>query len=196
LKKYNDFMKTHLLTLLLITLSFNSFGKQASGIYLNFSDYKNDKLTYENTLSKESPKIHIHEFFWNVPTIAVTQNGKKHAYKKSDIYGFKDRNNDVYRFYKNSEYRIIEAAQMYIYVLREHIAQSKGFKVVNRYYFSVTPETDIKPLTLGNLKDAYSKNEKFIDLLDQYFNSENVLEYDTLHKTFKVNYVLSKAINQ
>ena len=47
---------------------------------MNLSDYQHNKLAYESDCSKKT--IHIHDFFWNMPKIRVSDNGKKIAFKK------------------------------------------------------------------------------------------------------------------
>jgi hypothetical protein len=127
-------------------------------------------------------------------TITVVNSNKKYTLKKDELYGYKDCNNDVYRFYDNMEYRIAEAGNIYIYVRKENTAENKNNKVVNVYYFSAMADGEILSLTLSNLKKAYKDNESFSDLLDKFFNANDVCEYDEVHNTFKVNYVFSKTI--
>ena len=179
-------MKTIITVLLITTLS--TYAKSQSGIYMNLADFKNNKLTYENNCVN-GKAIHIHDFFWNMPKIKVKHDGKKITFRKSELYGYRDCNSDVYRFFHNTEYRIAEAGNIYIYVQEKNITQNKGYKVVNSYYFSTTPDGTILPLTFGNLENAFASNEKFISLLYQYFKSEVVHAYDKSHNTFKVNYV-------
>jgi hypothetical protein len=111
------------------------------------------------------------------------------------LYGYRDCNNHVYRFYKNITYQIAEPGRIYIYTKEENITQGKGYKVVNVYYFSVSAEGEIIPLTLNNLKSAYRDNKKFFELLSEFFNGNDVNEYDNIHKTFKVNYFYTNAMN-
>lgn len=188
--------KLEIILTFLLVLSFGSFAKSQTGIYLNLSDFKNNKLSCESEciLQRQPHAIHVHDFFWNMPNINVRCDGKKLTYKKSNLYGFRDCNNNVYRFYKNTEYRIAEAGNIYIYVQEKNIAQSKGYKVVNAYYFSTTPDGEIMPLTFCNLKNAYKNNEKFEELLDQYFSADGVHTYDKRHNTFKINYVFTKTL--
>ena len=186
--------KMKILLTALLVMSLNSYAKSQSGIYMNLTDYRNNKLTYEIGCTS-GEKIHIHDFFWNMATIKVVDDGKKYTLKKGELYGFRDCNNDVYRFYNNMEYLIAEAGNIYIYLRKENTAQNKNNKVVNVYYFSGTPDGEILPLTLGNLKKVYKSNDKFTDLLDKFFNAGDVSAYDEVHNTYKVNYVFSKTIN-
>jgi len=180
----------------LMVLSYGLSAKSESGIYMSTADFKNNKLTFESGCArgKHSLSIHLHDFFWNMPYITITEGGKKNVLKKSDVYGFRDCDNEVYRFYKNTEYRIAEAGNIYVYTQERNIAQSKGYKVINDYFFSVSASSEILPLTICNLKNAYSGNDKFLDLLDQYFGGSEVNEYDNRHKTFKINYVFAKSM--
>ena len=184
--------KLKILILMSLMVSANSYAKIVSGIYMSAADYKSGKLTYDSDNARSKTRIYIHDFFWNMPGVKIISDGKKYAYKKSELYGFRDQNNNVYRFYDNTKYRIAEAGKIYIYVQERNIAQSKGYKVVNAYYFSTTPNGNILPVS--NLKNVYRSNDTFCDLLDQYFGSVDVAAYDVKHATFRVNYVYSKSI--
>ena len=48
------------------------------------------------------------------------------------------------------------------------------------------------PLTLSNVKQAYQGNDKFLDLIDQYFGNGDVAAFDSIHNMYKLNYVYSK----
>jgi len=187
--------KTKIISTVLLIISLSTYAKSQSGIYKSASDFKNDKLTNQNTCSGRK-KIHTHDFFWSMPTVKVEENGKKYTYLKSELYGYKNCKNEVYRFYNNTEYQIAEAGNIYVYVQQKNITQSKGFIVVNAYYFSTTPDGEIMPLTADNLKKAFRTNDKFLGLIEQHINAENVPEYDQVHTTFKINYLYSKSINK
>ncbi len=190
-------IKLQIISICLSALSLNAYGQHHSGIYMNMSDYKNNKLTYEIPCTKEkhNQNIHLHDFFGNSPTITVNHEGKKYTLNKNEIYGFIDCDNKVYRFFKNEVYNIAEAGDIYIYIYTQtqNIAQSKGFKVVNNYYFSNSSAGPVLRLTKNNLKNEFRNNDKFIELLDQNFGNDDINAYNNLHKTFKINYVYSKA---
>jgi len=191
-------IQLQILILFLSVIQFNSYGQVMSGIYMNASDYKNNRLAYEKvcTSKKHTGNIRLHDFFGHTPYITVTGNGVKHKLKKSELYGFRNCKSEAYRFYNNAVYHIADAGNIYIYTQTQNIAQSKGFKVVNKYYFSTSQDSRILSLTIKNLKNEYHGSDKFIDLLDQFFTENNINEYDNNHKTFKVNYVFSKSVKQ
>ncbi len=186
--------KMRIMSTVMLIMSLSTYAKSQSGIYKSAADFKNDKLTNENVCGNRKT-IRLHDFFWSMPTIKVEENGKKFTYRKSELYGYRNCKNEVYRFYKNTEYQIAEAGNIYVYTQQKNITKSKGFIVVNAYYFSASPDGDIIPMTLENLKNAFRKNDKLLAVLEQYFNEENVQEYDQAHKEFKLNYLYSKSIN-
>jgi hypothetical protein len=180
--------------LLFLTVSFNAKGQ--TGLYMSAADCQQNKLTYEHTCNKGKGRqvVHLHGFFSDAANVTVNIDGNKYRIPKREIYGFRNCKGETYRFYKNAEYLIEEAGKIFIYSKTENIAQSKGFKVVNYYYFSTSPDAPILSLTYGNLRNSYHNNDRFLDLLDQYFATGEVTAYDNIHKTFKVNYVYKKAL--
>ena len=179
-----------ILTLIsLIALSFVSYAKSQNGVYMTADDFVNKKLSYD-----KDNKIHLNNSVWEMPYITVTDHSEKLKLNKNKIFGYADGDKKVYRFYKNAEYEIAEAGSMMIYMQVERIAQSKGFMVKKNFYFSTSAGSKIVPLTLDNLKSAYRTNERFIDLLDQFFSNSDVTTFDRIHNMYKVNYVFAKTL--
>jgi len=173
----------------LMILSVNTYAKGQSGIYLTLSDYTNKKLT-------QGAKIHPNNSVINTPYITITDNGKKQKLKKSEVFGYVDDKSNVYRFYKNEAYQIAEAGNIMVYVQKERNSQTKEYKVISHYYFSTMAGSEIIPLTLDNLKNVYRSNNRFLDLVDQFFSKSDVTAYDNIHNTYKVNYVFGKAMKE
>jgi hypothetical protein len=167
-----------------------------SGIYNTAADYSNNKLTYETQCStSKNNNIRLHNYFGYAPYVTVVAGGIKHRLKKSEVYGFRNCNNEVFRFYKNKEYKLSEAGHICIYTAQQNITQGKSFKLVNGYYFSTSFTGPILPLTYGNLENAYAGNEKFCELLEQFSGTNDASAYDSRHKTYKINYLFAKSIN-
>jgi len=181
--------KLQIIFTLLLVSSISSYAKGQNGIYLSSADYIHNKLSYEGTT-----KISTHNFFWSMPTVTVKSDDKKYRLKKSSIYGYRNSKDEVYRFYNNTEYRIAEAGSIYIYVKERNIAMSKGYKVVNTYYFSTSADGTILPLTIGNLRTVYNSNDKFRNAIDRLCDSEDICAFDSERHTFKINYLYSTTI--
>lgn len=164
-------------------------GHAQKGIYLTSADYAAGKLSYTEG------NIHLHHFWDNGAYVTVDNNGTKSKLAKSNIYGYKDHSNTT-RFYKNKEYKVLDTGNICIYVVAAKVAQSKGFKVLNTYYFSATANGAILPLSLSNIRYAYKGNDKFLDLADLYFANGDIQQYDEQHHTFRVNYVYAKAMGR
>jgi hypothetical protein len=183
---------TFLLLMLLIAVSASG----QAGIYQDVSDYRDNKISYEARCRKHRQAVRLHDFFVISPNVTVLSGGKKYRLKKSKLFGYRDCDNVVYRFYNNTAYHIAEAGKICIYIQTRNIPQGKSFKIVNDYYFSSAIDSGILSLSLVNLKAVYHNNEKFLDLLDQFFSCCYLHEYDNIHHTFKVNYVYNKSLVQ
>jgi hypothetical protein len=177
----------HILTFIVFCLQLqHATGQQ--GIFITVADYRNGKLTYENCT------LHLHNFLYDAPRVTVIENCKKVILQKDNIYGFRDKSNHNYRFYKNVAYLIAESGSLYIYTRSENITQGKGYKVVNLYYFSTSAESAILPLSIEYLREACKGNDSFLDLADIYFGCHNITEYDYVHHLFKVNYLYRQSM--
>ena len=159
------------------------------GMFMNYADYKDNKLTYEIDCAQERFKIKLHDFF-SKSYVDVTSNGKKYTLQKKDVYGFKDCIGNVYRFFGNEEYHLAETGNITIYSIQRSVPEGKVMKNVNVYFFSAKEDGMIQELTIANLKLAFPTNHKFHDMLDETFkNVEEVSQYDSFHKMYKVNHL-------
>ena len=185
MKRLPIFLAGTCMTLIALT----SFAKGQTGVYMTATEYENNKPFYT-----EKNKIHLNNSVLELPFITVMDHGQKHKIGKDEIYGYADNNKKTYRFFNGQEYQIAEAGPISIYIKAERIAQSKGAKVINRYYFSTSLNGELHQLTIDNVKKAYRSNEKFSDMLVTHFNSAAITSYDEQHGTYKVNYVYNKAM--
>ena len=170
----------------MLLISYSSFAKNQTGIYLSATDYANKKLAYA-----DGAKIHLNNSVWEMPYITVNDKGKKVKLEKKNIYGYVNDQKEVVRIYNGSEYLLAEDGSIQIYIQTNHVAKSKGFNVIKSYYFSKSAESEILPLTKENLKKAFSTNAAFLALLGD--PGLDLSGYnDTLH-TYQLNYLLSKS---
>ena len=164
-----------------------------SGIYLSAADYKDRQLMAEGDCGSKTHRLELHDVL-NKPYIHVTHGAEKQRYEKSDLFGFRACDGNDYRFVGNQEYQILEARELYIYLHERYVTVGKSRHIERDYYFSVGPEGEVLPLTLGNLKAAFPDNHTFHDSLDQTFaNGRDLAQYDEFHKMFKVNWLLMES---
>jgi len=180
------------ITICLILLGLALYAKGQGGVYMSAADFRNSRLTNEADCSKEGFKIHLHDFFGNTSSFTISYQGKKTKLQKSEVYGYRDCKDDVYRFYANAAYKLVEAGNIYVYTQARNVAQSKGFKVVNDYFFSIQADGAVIRLTNENLTNACRDNQTFLDLLA---NSRiEVTDYDNNRKTFLINYLYTRSL--
>ncbi|HTD41680.1 MAG TPA: hypothetical protein VK671_13720 [Mucilaginibacter sp.] len=177
--------------LLMVVFVQNSFAKQKIGLYLTAEDFSNHKLSYESDGSNGN-KILLHAIFGGYKVVVV-QNGKKHFFSKNEIYGYRLNDQD-YRYFNNSAYRIIDTKGFYIYGYCKLIPAGKGLKQSESFYFSSKTDDDIKPLTMDNLQAAFSKNTRFLYTIQGFFKTDNELtSYDTSLKEYKLKYLYAQT---
>ncbi len=190
-----------LLLLLLLLVIKSSFAQKQdsipySGIYINAQDFKTGKLAYIMNCDLTTGKIRLNHFLCK-GYIDVVNGDKKVRLTKDSIYGYKDCKQNDFRFYKecDHEYQIEENKTIVIYIADVPVVPSSGkaIQLVPHYYFSVSLESEIIPLTIKNLKRAFPDNQKFHDKLDTEISSEkDLVSYDGVHKMYKVNYLIDK----
>ena len=171
-----------------------SAAKSATGIYLTVDDYQTGRLTSQSDCDSPGHKVELHDIL-HKPFINVTHEGQTRQYEKNQVYGFRSCGGQDYRFVDNDEYQILENRDVSIYA-REVPARnpkdtSRGLSTSRVYFFSVRAAGQVLPLTIQNLKRAFPNSHAFHDALDATFHTDDELvQYDTFHKMFKVNRLL------
>ena len=171
-----------------------------SGIYVNWQDYKNGKLSYLFNCDSPSEKIKLNHFL-SKNYIDVIQVEKKIRLSKDSIFGYRDCEQKDHRFFFNNdeEFLIVENKTIIIYVSDVPVIASTGkvIQLIPTCFFSTTLNSEILPLTINNLKRAFPNNLQFHDLLDvEFYGVKDISGYDTIHNMYKVNFLLSQSINQ
>lgn len=169
------------------------------GVYYNYEDYKAGKVSLAGNCNS-SDKIKLHHSF-SCKYVDVVQDGKKYRFSKDSIFGYRDCKQNDYRFYKkrDKEYEIVENKSIVIYVADAAItsANGKAREFIKKYFFSTSITSPILPLTINNLKRAFPANIKFHNLLDmEFYSRTDVSVFDSTHKMYKVNFLLSQSITK
>src|ERR1035437_7888179 len=160
-------MKTIVFVFLILFVKF-SFAQKSdtiaySGIYMNSKDYKGSKLSYEVSCDSSSGKIRLNHFL-SKNYIDVFKKEKKIQLYKDSIFGYRDCKQNDYRFFteRDKEYQIVENKIIVIYVADVAVtsANGKAREFVQNYFFSTTLNSEILPLSVSNLKKAFSDNLK------------------------------------
>jgi hypothetical protein len=166
-----------------------SKSRQTSGIYETSSDYQNDQLNFAGSCGSKFHRIELHNELHR-PYIDVTQGNQKQRLLKANLFGLHACDGYDYRFDGNLEYRILEAKDADIYESLTHASRYQN-GIIWTFYFSANLSDKILPLTVNDLKQAYSQNHTFVESLESNFPAhEKIEQYDDVHNMFKVNYLL------
>ena len=167
--------------------------QSVQGIYLSANDFINNKLSYTKN---ENCKIKMHSAFFN-SHIKITCGETSLELSKDSVFGFKDRENISQRFYNKKVYEVINpGANILVYKIKV-TGKTKYEPATYNYYFSKEAKSPVLPLTIKNLETSFSENQMFIDFLEVHFKTDgDLLEYDTNHAMYKVNYLLELSKNQ
>ena len=166
--------------------------KSATGIYLTAEDYTKGRLASESDCDSAGHKVELHDLLGK-PFIDVTHGGETRRYEKSEVYGFRSCGGREYRFVGKDEYEILESRDVSILSFEVRRGRYRS----RRHFFSVAAGGPVLPLTLQNLKRAFPNNHAFHDALDATFHGDDQLaQFDTFHKMFKVNRLLAGSVDR
>lgn len=89
------------------------------------------------------------------------------------------------------EYQILEKGKIILY--QQKVMQAKTVQTTTTYYFSLTTESPVFPLTLENLQQAFKDHTHLYNLLELRFagREQDLTTYDHLKKMYKINYWLA-----
>lgn len=171
---------------------FSVYAQQdSSGVYFTASDFKNRHLVYAINCKTQKHKIKLKSFF-SKPYIVVVHNDSSYTLQKSEVYGYKDCDENVYRFVDQKVYEILNPFEpiviyrYFVYMLHNP---------VNEYFFSNGDTGIVEELTKANLRRAFPDNHKFHELLDLSFKDElSLSSYDKRKKVYKLMAVYAKSM--
>ncbi|HXB41626.1 MAG TPA: hypothetical protein VNZ49_13885 [Bacteroidia bacterium] len=169
--------------------------QQAQGVYISAADFSDNKLSYKSEGGKKC-KVKIHNFSFKSPVKIICGDSVFH-FSKDSVYGFKDYDNKSHRFYNKTVYEIISINPYILLYKVQEAAKTKYEAAIYSYHFSIGAGGRVFPLTIKNLETSFRDNKLFIDFLEVHFKSNgDLLEYDTNHNTYKLNYLLELSKNQ
>jgi hypothetical protein len=166
---------------------------QKSGVFRSYTDYTIGKMEYGIDCATEKHKIILNDFLGK-DFITVVHEGKRYDLKKNEIWGYQMCDDKVIRFQGKEHFQLQDKGVLWIYI--RQIVQSVnpktgGSKTITTYYFSKEGSSEIKELSLLNIKAAYPDNHMLHDAIDAQFKSDASLnEYDQFHKNYKINHFL------
>jgi hypothetical protein len=163
---------------------FSVYAQQdSSGVYLTASDFKNRHLVYAINCKTQKHKIKLKSFF-SKPYIVVVHNDSSYTLQKSEVYGYKDCDENVYRFVDQKVYTILNPEdpivlyRYFVYIPKDPI---------NDYFFSVGSDGDVIELTKTNLKETFPDNHRFHMLIDETYKDDlDLISYSKKSKAYRL----------
>jgi hypothetical protein len=166
---------------------------QKSGVFRTYSDYTTGKMEYGIDCATEKHKIILNDFL-SKDFIKVVHEGKRYNLKKNEIWGFQMCDDKVTRFQGKEHFLLQDKGILWIYIqqkVQSGSPKAGGSKTITAYYFSKDGNSEVKELTLLNIKAVFPNNHVLHDAIDVQFKSDASLnEYDEFHKHFKINHFL------
>jgi DNA-binding beta-propeller fold protein YncE len=162
--------------------------KNTSGMYLTELDYKSGKLSY--VLDKNN-KLQLNSFL-NGKHVTLIYQGKKVKLSKSEIFGYRENNQD-FRFYQNETYRILDTAGFMLYSRQQLAQQGKGYAPVERYFYSVSTANPVLSLTIENIDKSFPAKIEFRYRIQNYFYRDaDLMAFDKADNQYEIKYLYFK----
>lgn len=179
---------TLIIAYLFLGISFSYAQTSMQGIYLTADDFTNNKISYHPVEGKKY-KLHLNNFF-NPSYLKISIGDSTFEIQKDRIFGYRDKENNVYRFYDKNIYKILNPSETILLYSKTALGGYKNLQSIVSYYFSSNAGSSIQTLTIWNLKNAFPNDTAFHELLDMIFhNDHDLMNYDRFYKMYKVNRV-------
>lgn len=163
------------------------------GVYKSADDFINGELSYmPDGAGKHAIRTDIP---FNASAVKVVSGGETIRLSKSDLYGYRNSKNQLFRFFNNGSYRIISQQQFPLYSRQVNVWKGKAKTRETKYYFSKDEDAPVMALTVSNLKYAFPMSRAFHELLDLHFRSDReLLRYDSFYKEYTLNALFVKTV--
>ncbi len=174
-------------------ISAGSLFAQKSGVFKTFADYTSGKMEYGIDCATEKHKIKLNDFL-SKDYITVVHEGKPYDLKKAEIWGFQLCDGKIVRFQGKDDFSVSDKSILWIYSKQSTVSgnpKTGGSKNITTFYFSKKGDSEIRELTLLNVKAVFPDNHMLHDAIDGQFKTDASLsKYDEFHKHFEINHFL------
>lgn len=161
------------------------------GIFKSTDDFRNNILSY-NSAAETGYKWNLHEV-WSLPYITLHIGKANYILAKDSIYGYRNQEGIIYRYFRNIPYEILNPSESLLLYL-QYTIKGKGASPTFSYYFSITANESILPLSVYNLKTAFRNDRILYELIDLHFKQDkDLLTYDPIYRFYSVNRLIQFA---
>jgi hypothetical protein len=185
---------TTILFILMLIQGVKTNGQRINeGIFLSATDFVNEKVSYAN-VGGEKYRLTVNRLF-QPSSIKVHLDGKVISIKKDDVYGYRDKNGTIFRFIRQTPYKISNPGnELLLYSSTALIVGHRENHYVTSYFFSAGADAPVFPLSKWNLSLVLYKNINFLQLLNLYFQCDTDLTaFDNTNKIYLLNRVYEQS---
>jgi hypothetical protein len=176
---------------LLIHLNVNS--QAVVGIYLTAQDFKSGYLSFSK--KDDSCKVRVRSASER-KKIKIKCGGTVRYLNKDSVYGYKDKEATVFRFYHRTCYKLKNPDEEILLYEVQVSNPDKYEPAIVSYYFSRDFSSPVYPLTINNVLRVFSENKRFTNMVElRYKYDSDLLEYDSYHKKNLLNCLLETSKN-
>ncbi|MDN5285297.1 MAG: hypothetical protein JWR38_1571 [Mucilaginibacter sp.] len=159
--------------------------KTTTGIYLTEQDFKTGKLSY---ILSANDKLQLNGFLGG-KHIGLVYQGKKIKLSKSEVFGYRQNNQD-FRFFHNEAYQILDTAGFLLYSHPQLTQQGKGYKPVEGYFFSTSSAMPVLSLTIENIDKSFSAQSEFRYSVQSYFHKDaDLITFDKADNQYEIKHL-------
>ena len=183
----------HLLPMgcLLASLALNA-QTECSGVYLTAEDFVAGNRLPATDGRPRSGKAE--EQVFNSKYIFVNQGDYHYKMYARDVYALQSCEGTIVRVYNDNYYNVLNPGEKILLYVVINPPFSKGEVWTRNYFFSKDAASEIRDLTLENLKSAFSGNPAFLEAVNSQFRSDrDLLAYDAIKKCYKINSAYSAS---
>lgn len=193
--KRNYLIKVALLLLPGFIFTYKNLSAQGvTGVFLTDKDLMEDKLSYSSQKACGC-KIKIRSNF-SGKKIKITCGNAISYLNKDSVYGYKDKEGKMHRFYKGMTYTLINKNEEIRFYTIQLSNPTKYQAATLSYFFSRTLSSAIYPLKIDNILTEFSDNIDFCKMIELRYKTDSELtEFDSYHKKYKLNRLLEISKN-
>lgn len=178
---------TFLLSLSAVFFTATVCAQTHSGIFQTAEDFTTGKMEYAIQCDSQSHKIKTDPLFKRSKVI-VKHEGKTYKLDKSSVYAVRYCSGIVERLYHRKVYQMVNPEETILIYKVNIPSMGKNQPAQTRWYFSKDAASQVLPLTINNLVQAFPDNHSFHDAVMAEFKTDADLpRYDDVHKMMRIN---------
>lgn len=177
---------------------------EVKGIYLSFTDFRENRLTIPTDNQHDGDKIKLKQFFIS-PDILTIEQDKETVFYKDSIFAIQLSSGESYRFINRTPCLIADTSYLYIYtnktfktVFKQYGRLSRTEKIpVTQYYFTTGDYTPVYMLTLANIGKYVLRDAVVHKVVCDKFTSDDMLsEINQNTRRFVLNETIISLFNK